>query len=461
MRPYNGRWSREVGANPTRTRHCDRGCSSQRVTARSHRFATRRGKARRSRPGSQETSLRPKAHKPSWKGVGSMLKSRAVPKALLFACLLSLVLASLAHAAPASVTVRVEGANQTLLPETTVTTNGVAVEKDGNPEHTCSGASAAGALQQATSGNWNGAWFKGLGYSVETILGETHAFEPGVPANYFWAYWLDHKAATAGICEGELSAGDSILFFPECSSESEACPAAPSPLALSAPSVAERGSPITVSVISYANATGAASPAAGVTVAGGGASATTGATGQATLSLAQAGNVVLQASGPGSVRDEATVCVHNGNDGTCGTHTQIQLSAGLAPQLPAAAYHGPYALVARATDVLDDHVYPRAGAPRVLSGTVASHSQVESVSLRLRRSYRGHCWAYDGVSERFVRVRCRRGSFFKVSSTSSFSYLLPGALAPGRYVLDIEATDVAGNRTSLARGTSRIVFYVR
>ena len=28
-------------------------------------------------------------------------------------------------------------------------------------------------------------------------------------------------------------------------------------------------------------------------------------------------------------------------------------------------------------------------------------------------------------------------------------------------LLDIEATDAAGNRTTLARGTSRIVFYVR
>ena len=54
-----------------------------------------------------------------------------------------------------------------------------------------------------------------------------------------------------------------------------------------------------------------------------------------------------------------------------------------------------------------------------------------------------------------------RGSFFKVASTPSFSYLLPGALERGRYVLDIEATDVAGNRTSLARGSSRVVFYVR
>ena len=42
-----------------------------------------------------------------------------------------------------------------------------------------------------------------------------------------------------------------------------------------------------------------------------------------------------------------------------------------------------------------------------------------------------------------------------------FRSLLPGGLAPGRYVLDIQATDAAGNHTSLARGTSRIVFYVR
>jgi hypothetical protein len=83
------------------------------------------------------------------------------------------------------------------------------------------------------------------------------------------------------------------------------------------------------------------------------------------------------------------------------------------------------------------------------------------VSLELRRRFRGHCSSYDGTRELFIPARCGHGRFFKVSSSSSFSYLLPAALAPGRYVLDIEATDVAGNRTSLARGTSRIVFYVR
>ena len=83
------------------------------------------------------------------------------------------------------------------------------------------------------------------------------------------------------------------------------------------------------------------------------------------------------------------------------------------------------------------------------------------MSLELRRSYKGRCFAFDGVSTRFVKARCGQGSFFKVSNDGLFSYLLPAALAPGRYVLDIEATDAAGNHTALARGSSRVVFYVR
>ena len=79
----------------------------------------------------------------------------------------------------------------------------------------------------------------------------------GVGWVVFWAYWLDGKPSSVGICEGELSSGESILFFPECFSEVGACPAAPNPLGISAPAVAERGAPIEVSVISYANASGA------------------------------------------------------------------------------------------------------------------------------------------------------------------------------------------------------------
>jgi hypothetical protein len=376
--------------------------------------------------------------------------------------LLSLLLCAAAAdaAAPASVTVRVEGVDQTLLAPTQVTTTTTPVDKDGNPEHTCKGASAAGALEQATSGSWGGSWFE-IGYSVETILGETHAFEAGAPANYFWGYWLDDKSSEVGICEGELSAGDSILFFPECFSETGACPPSPNPLGIVAPTIAEPGTPTTVAVTSYANASGAPSPAVGASVTGGGASATTDATGHATLTLSETGNVLLRVSAPDSVRSEAQVCVHKGNDGNCGTTAPTGTTTATSTAAPAAPYKGPYAVVAKAGGVLDGHVYPAKRAPRLLTGVVTAHTSLASVSLKLRRSYRGRCFAYDGKSTRFARSRCGSGSFFKVSTSSSFSYLLPSALAPGRYVLDIEATDAAGNSTSLARGSSRVVFYVR
>ena len=51
------------------------------------------------------------------------------------------------------------------------------VNKDG--QHSCDGASAAGALEAATNGNWAGdyAVYGGKGnYTPTTVLGETHAF---------------------------------------------------------------------------------------------------------------------------------------------------------------------------------------------------------------------------------------------------------------------------------------------
>jgi hypothetical protein len=396
-------------------------------------------------------------------------RSARKPSTLLASLTLTLLLPAtlaLAGAPPAlagaPVTVRVEGINQTLLPPTQVTTDATtSVVKDGNNEHSCSGGSAAGALQLATGGSWNGEWFSGFGYSAETILGEAHAFEPGAAANYFWSYWLDNKASSVGICEGELQAGQSILFFPECFSETGACPAPPNPLGISAPAVAQRGAPIDVTVTSYDNVSGAASPAVGAAVTGGGAGATTDSAGHATLAIPQAGNVQLQVTAPGSVRTETSVCVHDGNDGTCGTTSPSGSSTPVPGGAAAAAYKGPYAVVAQATGVQDGHVYPRGRGPKVLAGTIAAHASVTSVSLKLRRSHRGRCFAYDGVAERFKRARCGEGSFFTVGSAPSFSYLLPAALAPGRYVLDMQAGDAAGNRTTLARGTSRIVFYVR
>jgi hypothetical protein len=406
-----------------------------------------------------------------------MRKSRSTPLAsIMLAVVLMLIAASTATASgPATVTVRIEGLNETKLAATHVTTTTAPVVKDGKPADACPGTSAAGALELATGGNWGGTWyggkveegkFKGLGYSVETILGETWTFSSGS----FWNFWVDNKAQEEGVCEHELQPGEQVLLYPCHFEEGHECP---NPLALEVPSTAGVGEPVPVTVKRYA-ANGTATPAAGATVTGAAAPAVTDSEGHATVTLSQVGSATLNAAASNAVRAEAAVCVHSGNDGNCGTHAPTgsgsQGVAGNTQTLLSTPYKGPFAIVARPTGVLDGHVYSRRTAPRVLAGLATAHTAVSSVSIELWRAYRGRCYSYDGAHERFMSARCAQGSFFKipaasrffkVSSTSRFSYLLPFALRRGEYVLDIEADDAAGNRTTLARGTSRVRFYVR
>jgi hypothetical protein len=391
----------------------------------------------------------------------------AVCVALCAVCLVSAVLVSSASAAePGTVTVRVEGLSETKLPATQVTTATTAVAADGKAEDSCAGTSALGALQLATGGNWSGPWngeFKQ--YEIYSIEGESHVFEKGAPANYFWSFWLNNQEEGIGACEAELHSGDEVLFFPSC--YGTACPPAPLPLGIEAPTTANVGESVPLTVTRY-SAKGEGSPAVGATISGAQLGATTGSSGHATEIFFAPGTYTLRASASESVRTETTICVHAGNDGTCGTtklsgvgtsKTGITITTGGSGVT--APYKGPYALVAKASSVNEGHVYKRGNAPRILSGSVLAHTPVTAISLALRREHRGRCYAYNGVTARFARARCGEGSFFKVSSDGAFSYLLPAALKPGRYVLDIEATDAAGNHTTPSRGTTRIVFYVR
>ncbi len=378
---------------------------------------------------------------------------------------------------PATVTVRVVGAgNQTLVPLTQVTTTTTPVVKDGVPAHSCPGTNALGALQLATNGNWEGPWSSEFDqYEVLSIAGENHPFEvptAGKPTHY-WNFWLDNKEASAGACEAELHSGDSVLFFVGCSAVAAECQEAPNALdvlGIEAPATAEVNKPVTVTVRSYPVEGGPSAPAVGATVVGGGdaSAAPTNAQGQATMIFSGDGKYALHATGseegPSSVPAEVFICAHEGNDGTCGTtlpgSSPTTTSPFTAP--PVIPYKGAFALVAKTTGVLEGHVYRRGHAPRVLAGKVLAHAAVTSVSISLRRSYRGRCEAYNATRERLLAARCGKDSFFKVASGgSSYSYLLPAQLPPGRYVLDTEATDAAGNRTALARGSSRFVFYVR
>ncbi len=109
-----------------------------------------------------------------------------------------------ALAAPANVTVRVEGANVTRVESVRVTTTAAPVSKAG---HDCSGTSAGGALDRATGGDWDAGYFDTLGHFVSTIKGETPAGDD------YWTVWVNHGAAATGACETELQEGDEVLFF--------------------------------------------------------------------------------------------------------------------------------------------------------------------------------------------------------------------------------------------------------
>ncbi|HEY7830761.1 MAG TPA: hypothetical protein VIC06_09385 [Solirubrobacteraceae bacterium] len=379
----------------------------------------------------------------------------------LFA-MLALAPAALA-AGPAGVSVEVEGLSETKVPLTHLTTTTAPVIKDG--EHSCSGTSALGALELATAGNWSGPWSSSFNqYEIYSIMGESHVFDAESKANYYWSFWLNYKEASVGACGAELQQGDRVLFFPACFGE--ACPPPATPLGIEAPVSANTGEAVTVAVSQY-NSEGIASPAANATVAGGGTSVTTDLQGHATMRFSGDGTYTLHASGsnegPPAVRSETTICVHEGNDGACGTSAPAGSSTvPTGSSTTSHPYTGAFALVAHSTAVSEGKVYSPGSAPRLLTGSVIAHSDVTSISLELRRSFKGRCSAYNATRERFVKARCGTGSPFKVASGgTSFSYLLPAKLAPGRYVLDISSTDAAGNHAALARGSTRTVFYVR
>ena len=293
-------------------------------------------------------------------------RSRSALAAVLLSLLALLALAAAAPAAgPATVTVEVEGLSETKVPPTQVTTTIAPVVKDGNPEHSCPGTNAAGALELATAGNWNGKWyggevkagkFTGLGYSVEEVDGESYPFS----GSTFWDLWINDKASEEGVCDAEMSSGDHVLLFPCHYEEGKECP---TPLGIEAPAFANAGEAVTVTVKQY-NAKGEASPAVGATVSGGGVSASTDFEGHATLRFyGDVGVFALHAygsnEGPPAVRTQTTICVHEGNDGTCGTTAPSNSPLSQSPSSAASSagsYKGPFAVVAKAKGIAEGQV---------------------------------------------------------------------------------------------------------
>jgi len=363
----------------------------------------------------------------------------------------ALLLAAPALAAPANVTVRIEGRDATLVPRTLTQTTDDVVLDDPNSDNRCTGTSAMGAIHRVTGGDYAGEW-QSYGWLLTTIKGEFNydAF-PADPARY-WAFWVNYKHMDVGLCDPSFSLqeGDDVIILVDCYSATAACESAqPLRLAGVPPTVAP-GQSVTVRVDEYAVADPNAfptvtvsKPSAGATVSAGGQTATTGADGTATLTFPTAGPVTIGVTKANRIRTAGVTCVTTGNDGNCGS--QLPPGTPLGTEKP----DDKTAPVAAFTGLKRGKVFRRKQAPRELRGTVsADESGLKSVRLSIVRKHNGRCWAFDGDAERFQRHRCKGSKSFRIGDRADWSYLLPKRLTVGRYTIRVAAIDNAGNASA-------------
>jgi hypothetical protein len=330
-----------------------------------------------------------------------------------------------------------------------------------------------GALDVATSGDWAGVKY-GLS-GPDTILGELHSFDEN---NGNWVFVVNGKTANDTACNTPVSENDAVLWFWSSGvAPYKAAAGYDDPVLLTAPATAVPGQafPVTVrdtetSFDSGGAGSTAITPSAGATVSGGSAAVTTGADGKASVTAA-GGPYTLVATKGNRAPARITGCATNGSDGFCGTAvTPPSLPIG-PPCVDPTRNDGfcsstdKVAAPATITGVSEGKKYKKGAGPRELSGKVASDfSGIADVKLRLTRTDGRNCSTYDGKTEKFKALKkcgAARGVWFSVGAKQEFTYLLPSKLGRGRYVLDVEVTDKAGNTTkSLARGTSRVVFFV-
>jgi hypothetical protein len=356
----------------------------------------------------------------------------------------ALLAAPASAAGPATVKVRVEGADRTIF-EGVVTTDARSITMGPGPAfggsyaggtHVCSGlnnANAGGysgpggnattALDDAarTGGfSWYGP-FDGAqdDFFVATIGGE------GTLNGPYWDVRTNYVSNPRGGCQVELATGDEVLYAIDGFNKAHA-------LKLTGPATAVPGVPFPVTVSDGQTR----ELISGATVGG----ATTSG-GTAWLQLDTPGTHRLKATEPGSVRSNALdVCVSNGSDGACGS-SPPDVTA------PTGAVLG----------IRDGQRFTRRRAPRELRGTAtADPSGLWAVKLRLTRRLGRTCWYFSGSKERFLKRTCGKKYAFKVGESTEWSYLLPARLRRGRYVLEVYAIDRAFNRGAMRRVAFRV-----
>jgi hypothetical protein len=378
-----------------------------------------------------------------------------------------LMLLTPGSALAAKVSVEIEGQSVTQAP--TVVDTAASVNKPGGAA--CTGAVPATALETAVGGDWDG-----QPYAVQRIRTEDRPFGP----NGSWSFYINDHYSNDTICTASLAEGDKVLFY---WSDAYANAGYDDPVFLDAPTTATPGQAFTATATDATTTfdgngagTTTLAPSAGATISGGSAAVTTGADGTAQVTV-PGGPYTLVATKANRAPARIAGCATNGHDGFCGTTASSSGTTTTTTTAPAPAPcvtngHDGFCGTSdrtppspKITAIAEGKRYAKGRGPRQLGGTVAADgSGVADVQLRLTRNDGGRCSTYDGRTERFKTIKkcgAVHGVWFSVGSKTDWTYLLPSQLGRGRYVLDVIAVDRAGNKvTSLARGTTRVVFNV-
>jgi hypothetical protein len=395
---------------------------------------------------------------------------KSLSRGLSAAVLLALVASAPAYAGP-TVSIRIEGESQTLVPRTTVTLGDGQIE---GVDDECPADTIAGAIDKGTAGEWDHKSF------TQTIKGENHAFAD----NDAWSGWLGNTGKlTGGFCQTHLSEGDDVIVQANFADPNSNYRWQYQPLFVrDVPTSVERDVPFVVRVEEIVPErdqdgfeiadSGHFAPAGGVRVTGGGVQGITDGDGRVELRLGHAGDFTLIAdSGAGLDRSlpipitvvepgtppppprPAPPCVHRPDDGRCDSRD----------------LEAPTAFI---TSIRDGARFARRSGPRELSGTAgvlgaggieADGTGILMVKLRLTRRVGARCSTWSPSRERFVPRECgaENGFWFRIGDDADWDYLLPARLGRGRYVLDADAIDRAGNRHHVRRrGENRVVFRV-
>jgi hypothetical protein len=111
-----------------------------------------------------------------------------------------------ASSAGPAVTVKVKSFTKTLTDAVVHGEKG-SITKGGAPSGACPGKSAAGALDAATHGKWNGKFFPSFNDMFVTSI---DGLKP--KGKDSWEFLVNGKLAPVGVCETKLHKGDLLLF---------------------------------------------------------------------------------------------------------------------------------------------------------------------------------------------------------------------------------------------------------